>query len=497
MIHARFRVAAAILACLVAVSRAAAEEGYDRYYKVLMDNQPAGWMRLQQVVVGETVTTTREMRFELSRGEVRSTANMKTRFVETPAGKPVSMRSEMAMGASPVVVEYRFGPSDMLVINNPDGARKETRAPLPAGEWLTPSAAAQFVRKRLAGGAKEITYRSIDPLSGLAVDTITLSAITRDRLQVGDRTIEGYRMKSVSSGSPGVVGEDFVDLEGALVSQTAGMGGLVVTTVLAGPEVVNQKIEAPELMVSTFVRPDRPIMDARRVSKATYVLGYSSKDVPSVPETGSQTTTASDGLLLTVVVDTSTPYEAPAKDWDNQAYRSHSALLTSDDPKVIELARRAVREIPEDQVHARAEAIRGAVYRHIRKKDLSVGFASATDTVATGQGDCTEHAVLLAAALRAAGIPSRIAGGLIYADQFAGSRDIFAYHMWAQALIRTDAGPRWVDLDATLDPPGYDATHLALVTSAMSDDLAARELLGIAAAMGRLSISVVEVEHRR
>ncbi|MCK6477443.1 MAG: hypothetical protein L6Q35_11480, partial [Phycisphaerales bacterium] len=80
---------------------------------------------------------------------------------------------------------------------------------------------------------------------------------------------------------------------------------------------------------------------------------------------------------------------------------------------------------------------------------------------------------------------------------FAGSRDIFGYHMWAQALIQTDAGLRWVDLDATLDPPGYDATHLALVTSAMSDDLAARELLGIAAAMGRLSLSVVEVEHRR
>ncbi|GMV24821.1 MAG: hypothetical protein AMXMBFR58_08520 [Phycisphaerae bacterium] len=497
MIHARFRAAVGILACLVAVSRAAAGEDYDRYYKVLMDNQAAGWMRLQRVSEGDTVTTTREMRFELARGEVKSTANMKTRFVETPAGKPVSMRSEMAMGANPVVVEYTFGPADVLVINNPEGSKKETRAPLPAGEWLTPSAAAQFVRKRLAGGAKEISYRTIDPLSGLGVETITLSAITRDRLQVGDRALEGYRMKSASSGSPGVVGEDFVDLEGSLVSQTAGMGGLVVTTILAGPEVVDQKVEAPELMVSTFVRPDRPIMDARRVSKATFVLDYSSKDAPSVPETGSQTTTAADGQRLTVLVDASMPFEAPAKDWDNQAYRLPSALLTSEDPKVIELARRAVREIPEDQVHARAEAIRGAVHRHIRKKDLSIGFASAADTVASGQGDCTEHAVLLAAALRAAGIPSRVAGGLIYADQFAGSRDIFGYHMWAQALIQTDAGLRWVDLDATLDPPGYDATHLALVTSAMSDDLAARELLGIAAAMGRLSISVVEVEHRR
>ena len=39
------------------------------------------------------------------------------------------------------------------------------------------------------------------------------------------------------------------------------------------------------------------------------------------------------------------------------------------------------------------------------EKDLSVGFATAADVARTAQGDCTEHAVLLAALLRASDIP--------------------------------------------------------------------------------------------
>ena len=37
--------------------------------------------------------------------------------------------------------------------------------------------------------------------------------------------------------------------------------------------------------------------------------------------------------------------------------------------------------------------------------------------------------------LRADGIPARVASGLVYADGFLGSRDIFGWHMWTQALI--------------------------------------------------------------
>ena len=87
----------------------------------------------------------------------------------------------------------------------------------------------------------------------------------------------------------------------------------------------------------------------------------------------------------------------------------------------------------------------------------------------TGSGDCTEHAVLLAALLKARMIPSRVCHGLVYVelggsaingqaevdaegnviDSAASGDGQFGWHMWSQALING----HWHDLDATLHVP--------------------------------------------
>src|SRR5205085_3072434 len=129
------------------------------------------------------------------------------------------------------------------------------------------------------------------------------------------------------------------------------------------------------------------------------------------------------------------------------------------------------------------------------EKDLGVGFANASETARTRRGDCTEHGVLLAALLRAANIPSRVACGLIYADGFAGSKHIFGYHMWAQALLNVNGKPTWVDLDGTLgDKTPFDATHIALAVSALADGQSQDALMAIATVIGRLQIKVESVE---
>ena len=76
------------------------------------------------------------------------------------------------------------------------------------------------------------------------------------------------------------------------------------------------------------------------------------------------------------------------------------------------------------------------------------------DTLASQEGDCTEHAVLLAALARASGIPARVATGLVYADSYAGRRDVFIPHAWVQAWV----DGRWRGYDAALN--GFDSGHL-------------------------------------
>jgi transglutaminase-like putative cysteine protease len=168
-------------------------------------------------------------------------------------------------------------------------------------------------------------------------------------------------------------------------------------------------------------------------------------------------------------------------------------MLDSADPAVRALA--PLESDAEDRP-ALAERIRRNVRRHITAKTLDVGFATASEVARTKQGDCTEHAVLLAAALRSVGIPSRVASGVIYVDQFAGGREVFGFHMWTQALLDGAGGkPRWVDLDATLpDAAPFDAAHISMVLSALPAEERMNSLAALAPMLGRLKIEVVETE---
>ncbi len=87
-----------------------------------------------------------------------------------------------------------------------------------------------------------------------------------------------------------------------------------------------------------------------------------------------------------------------------------------------------------------AERLRLAVRGYIVKKDLSMGDGSALETFRSRTGDCSEHANLLAAALRIAGLPSRVELGMVYAQDYGG----WVGHAWNSAYI----DDRWVHLDS-------------------------------------------------
>ena len=122
---------------------------------------------------------------------------------------------------------------------------------------------------------------------------------------------------------------------------------------------------------------------------------------------------------------------------------------------------------------------------------MGVAFATAAEVAKNLEGDCSEHGVLLAALCRAAGIPSRVVGGLVYAEELkvpgAEERGAFGFHMWTEVWIG-----EWVALDATLGQGFVDATHVALARSAMESESSQFDLVPIGKYMGKLSIKVLE-----
>jgi hypothetical protein len=147
-------------------------------------------------------------------------------------------------------------------------------------------------------------------------------------------------------------------------------------------------------------------------------------------------------------------------------------FIQSDNPVILDFVRQQIG--PEKNAFAVVQHLTSWVYRNIDKKP-TLSIPSALEVLATKQGDCNEHAVLLTALCRAAGVPSRIAAGLVHLN---GS---FFYHAWCEVFIG-----RWVSVDPTMDQLPADVSHIKFVDGDMENQIAILKLIG------KLEIDVLE-----
>jgi hypothetical protein len=156
-----------------------------------------------------------------------------------------------------------------------------------------------------------------------------------------------------------------------------------------------------------------------------------------------------------------------------------SAYIDSDHPVIRDLARQVVAG--ERDAWKAAQRLERWVFENVRGKNLSTAFASAGEVAKTREGDCTEHAVLLAALARASGIPARVVVGLVH------HRGAFVGHMWCEVF----AG-EWAPLDGTRGRGKVDADHIALGTSHLDTSSVADVFLALLPVLGNLEIEVLE-----
>jgi transglutaminase-like putative cysteine protease len=161
-------------------------------------------------------------------------------------------------------------------------------------------------------------------------------------------------------------------------------------------------------------------------------------------------------------------------------YLAAEPFLESDAPEIRREAEAAVRGAENDR--ARAEKLTRYVNALLDKKP-TVSLPSALEVLRTKVGDCNEHTALYVAMARAAGIPARIAVGLVFVH------GAFYYHAWPEVYVdRTASRGVWLPVDPTLNQFPADATHIRLIRGGLEKQAAILPLIG------RLSIDVDRVE---
>lgn len=135
-----------------------------------------------------------------------------------------------------------------------------------------------------------------------------------------------------------------------------------------------------------------------------------------------------------------------------------NAFLQSDDPEVSRIAKE--NAAGSNSAFVIARKLHDWTSIHMTG-DLGIAFAPASEVVRNRRGTCAAYSVLFASLLRAAGIPSRIGAGYIYAAGMWGG------HWWTEVKV----GNQWVPLDAAVYRPGpADPARIQFGSTTLADN---------------------------
>jgi len=269
------------------------------------------------------------------------------------------------------------------------------------------------------------------------------------------------------------------------------VGGLGGESYRTTKEVAVRQLDdvAFDLFRETTIKIEPPLTNPHRRRRIVYQVLVKDADPAKIFATDARQLierNSDDSMALTVLASglRETPPVEGLADEPTAADREPNSLVQSNDRRIQELAASVA---PDEQDKRQiAAALEKFVGRYIERKNFSQALATAAEVAATRQGDCTEHAVLLAALCRARAIPARVAIGLVYSEKPQG----FAYHMWNEVWI----GDRWVPLDATLAIGGVGAAHLKIRHTNLHGVSPYAAFLPVYQVLGQLEIRIIEVE---
>ena len=293
----------------------------------------------------------------------------------------------------------------------------------------------------------EIEFVTFDP-NLLALIEGKAHYIGRQKTKVGDLTVEAH---VIQIDDPRANMKVYVSQKGDMIKATGPFGiEMFPEPKEMAMDLASAPGEGPDIAFATAIKPDKPIRNARNSTSLT--MRVSGPDLSNLRTKGHQTLKKDgDAWILTVHPVLPDPKKsltiAEAAKRMPQWTRAESRIQ-SDSAQFKSLAKKIVGD--RTNVVEAAEQVRKYVYSIIRANAGIGMIRDAGEILETKEGVCRDHAVLSATIMRAAGIPTRLASGLVYAQ------GRFFYHAWVEVYD----GARWIGFDSTRDATRLSATHI-------------------------------------
>ena len=366
-----------------------------------------------------------------------------------PGGRLLSFVSRREGDGGDRSVQGRCTPQGCRAVLTAQGQREERALP-PVGELAEEADAARLAaarRETVLGEQLDLETLRVKKMEDRFTGLVRAAAggVEAELAQVEERE-EGDRAATRVSFAP----------DGRVVELR--LGDAVVAK--AEPADTAQRLDKVDLFGMTRVKVPGPLP---RSVPGTLVFRL--RGVPrefQAPDPRQSWSPQGDGAVLLTV----TARRPEAADPTHDAPRVHGVPpgeeevlaptpeVDSDAPALQALAKQVVG----DTRGAYASSVRLVHFVYGRlEKAYGVSRDRATEVLALGKGDCTEHALLFTALARAAGIPARQVHGLVYARYDDGVPALY-WHAW----VEVRSGAEWIAVDPTFDQPVADPTHIVL-----------------------------------
>lgn len=467
-----------VAALLLLPTCAVAAPPADQWFTVLLDGRKIGSFEAKRDVVDGEVRTLQSLEITLDRAGARVSIGSSETSVETADGRPLAFSSVSRLSGIEARTDGKVRDGQVEVTTTTGGAVQHRSIAWPSGAVLAEGQRLAGLRAGLAPGSRyEVLAFQPSNLDAIAVTSI-VAGVEPVALPGSARELHRIEQTLAFPGVP-MKTRAWVDREQTAYKVSMPIMGVDLVMLACDRACATAPNQGSDVFERTLMPSPRALTKEELATPMRYTLASKAGAI-SLPQTDEQRV-ATRGAERIVTVD---PHAAKrSKERPEPSDFKPNDWLQSDAPDVVALARKAAGDAatPGERMRRIERFVRG----YIRDKSLDVGYASALEVVHAPEGDCTEHAVLVAALGRALGIATRVVDGLAYAPGFAGKDQVFVPHAWAQAFV----DGRWQSFDAAL--PGFDAGHIVL---AIGDGDPWKFYAGLDL-LGRLELRAAEPAH--
>ena len=315
-----------------------------------------------------------------------------------------------------------------------------------------------------------ISFSIFDPVS-MGQETIDVRMIGQEEINVMGRV---HKSKKISFAFKGNRQLAWIGENGEVLKES-GLLGIEMERTTRSDALYGLPVESSQdLTKVASVESNRMIKDPNRLKRlAVRIEGVE----PEGLSLNGFRQTFEKGILTVIKESLPDPEDLGSPDSAvSDEFLSPTPLIQSDHIKIQHLAKRLTGSArnPLEKI----ERLVDWIHKEIETRPV-LSVPDALSTLTHRMGDCNEHAVLLAALARAAGIPATVEAGLVFLE------DRFYYHAWNAVYIG-----KWISIDALFGQIPADVTHLRLTRASDLKHLPV-DLIGF---IGKVKIHVLELD---